>query len=83
MEAVNFPEMNTKYAKHQEEYKTLPAFKAQDEEGIVITCWKLTFWERVKLLWKAHLWLNMMTFNKPLTPVYMSVDKKDIFDNPL
>ena len=50
MKPTNFPEANTVFAKDQPEYQPLPAFKADTPEGEVVTCWKLSFRERLRVL---------------------------------
>jgi len=81
MKPSKFPEQNTVYAENQDEYGNMPAFK--DEDGVVVSCWKLTFRERLRVLFRGYIWLSLMSFNKPLTPSYMSTKKSDMFENPL
>lgn len=71
MKPVTFKEHNVVFAKDQPEYKPLPAYR--DEDGRIICCWKLTFKERFKLLLTGNLWHNVMTFNHPLQPQYLTV----------
>jgi len=66
-----FPLPITEYAKNQPEYNTLPVYK--EEDGTIVSRWKLSFLERLKLLVYGDLWLIVMTFNRPLQPVRMSV----------
>ena len=73
MDIVEFKGCNTTYAKDQPEYLDLPCFKTPD--GEIITCWKLSFRERLKILFTGKMWLNVLTFNSPLQPLRMSVDK--------
>jgi len=79
MNPIKFGEVNVEFAKDQPEYNTLPAFRSDD--GIVVTCWRLSFKERIYVLLKGNIWLSMMTFNKPLTPSYMSTKKEDVIVN--
>lgn len=79
MEAIKFKHANVEFAKDQDEYKTLPALKMESEAGEVVTCWKLTFFERLKILFTGKLWLTMLTFNKPLTPCFLSLVSADHF----
>ena len=81
MKPSKFPEQNVVHAENQDEYGNLPAFK--DECGVVISCWKMTFRERLRVLFKGHIWLSLHSFNKPLTPSFMSTKKSDVFVNPL
>jgi hypothetical protein len=79
MKPIEFNEKNCVFAENQPEYIPLPVHKTDD--GIVISCWKLTLKERLKILFCGNLWLSVMTFNHPLQPLYLSVDspflKKD------
>jgi hypothetical protein len=59
------------YAKFQPEYFPLPAYKT--EEGIAITRWKLTWKERLQLLFQGHLYLSIITFNNMLQPVKLTI----------
>ena len=77
MKSIKFKECNTQYAKDQDQYNTLPALKIKGEEGHVVTCWKLSFLEKIKLLFGAKVWVSTMTFNKPLQPMLLSTSRKD------
>jgi len=73
-----FPEANVTFAKDQPEYNPLPAFKNASPEGEVITCWKLSFGERLRVLFSGEIWMCLLTFNKPLSPTVLTTNKKDI-----
>lgn len=73
MKPILFLEHNCVYAKNQPEYLPLPVYKSDD--GMVIICWKLTFLERIKLLFGCYLWHSIKTFNQPLQPIRLSVRK--------
>lgn len=75
MKVINFKECNSIYAKDQPEYLPLPSHKTED--GKVTSCWKLSFWERLKVLITGRIFLQILTFNKPLQPLKM------ITHNPL
>jgi hypothetical protein len=66
---IKFKGANCTFAEDQPEYMDLPAFK--DDKGIVISCWKLGFFERLQVLFSGKIWLWLYSFNKPLTPSYM------------
>lgn len=66
MKPVDFEQSNVTYAKDQSEYLPLPAFRADD--GMVISCWELTWRERLKIIFTGRLWISMLTFNGPLQP---------------
>ena len=69
MKPIEFVEQNCVFAKSQPEYKPLPAYKSED--GTVISCWRLTLRERVKLLFTGKIWVGMLMFDKPLTPIFL------------
>lgn len=71
MKPIKFKEANVTFAENQPEYLPLPAFRSAD--GLVITCWRLSWMERIKLLMTGRLWLLNLTFNQPLQPVMLQV----------
>lgn len=71
MEIVEFKEVNVRYAEHQLEYLTLPAHRT--DEGIVTCCWKCSWKERLRVLFTGKFFIQLMTFNQPLTPLRPSV----------
>lgn len=78
MKPISFPEQTCIIAENQKEYIPLPAH-CDAKQGTVSCCWKLSFKERIKLLFTGRLWHQIYTFNKPLQPIYLSVNKYDIF----
>ena len=78
MKPIHFKEVNVEFAKDQPEYQSLPAFK--DKKGEVITCWNLSFRERIRILFKGVIWLSLLSFNKALTPSYMTTKKSDLLE---
>jgi len=77
MTPVKFPEVNVTYAENQPEYRPLPGFKNPSPEGEFVFCMGLSIKERIKLLFTGKLWVTLLTFNRPLTPSFFSVNKKD------
>lgn len=67
---VELPEV--KFAEDQPEYETLPAFIGSD--GVVLTRWKLSFSERLRVLFTGDIYLFVWTFRQPLQPVALSVE---------
>ena len=65
MKPIDFPERNVMVAESQDEYLTLPAF--QDERE-TISRWRFTWWERLRILFGAGLWIRQMSFGKALQP---------------
>lgn len=64
------------YAKSQPQYKPLPA--RVDSKGAAITCWQLTWRERLSILLRGRFYLTILTFNKPLQPIRCSIDKPEV-----
>ena len=78
MRPIEFPEQNVVFAKDQPEYLPLPAFKNESPQGEVVSCYKLSWKERLYILVTGKLWISVLSFNKPLTPQYLSVYKSDV-----
>lgn len=80
MKASNFKGANVTFAEDQKQYNSLPALTFRDDqEGKVITCWKLNFWERLRVLWTGKIWHSQMTFNSPLQPINKTTKRTDFF----
>lgn len=79
MKPIEFKEANYTFAKDAQlsSFKPLPAFKSDD--GEVISCWELSFAERVRILFLGNLWSSVMTFGDPLQPIYFTTKKSDLF----
>ena len=71
MRPIQFLEANCVLAKNQPEYVSIPAYKTKN--GKVITKWRLTFKERIKLLFGQKLWITVLTFNKPFQPISLNI----------
>lgn len=78
-----YKDLEVVYAKNQPEYIPLPSIKTV--EGQVITRWRFSLKERIKLLLTGNLYLSLLTFNQPLQPIQLSVDapKLDIVHRAL
>jgi hypothetical protein len=73
MKLITFKEMNTVIAENQEEYIAMPAYVSND--GVITCCWELSFLERIKVIFTGKIWHQILTFNKPLQPQLLSIDK--------
>ena len=73
MKPIKFKEANFTFAIHQPEYLPLPAWRGND--GTVISCWRFSWRERLKLLITGKIWLKVLTFNQPLQPQRLDVDR--------
>jgi hypothetical protein len=82
MKPIEFKHQNVIIAKDQPEYMPLPALRIDSIQGEVVSCWKMGFKERIKVLFSGRVWLSIMSFNKPLSPSFMSVNRKDIYSHP-
>ncbi|MEQ8578179.1 MAG: hypothetical protein RIC57_09090 [Balneola sp.] len=85
MKPIEFKEANHRFAEHQDEYQTLPACYGRPEinpKGYVITCWKMSFIERLRILFKGVIWSSTMTFHQPLQPQYFTTKKSDLIAKP-
>ncbi len=79
MNLVEFPEQTVVIAKDQPEYLPLPAYRfANDPEGRIVCCWRLTWRERLSVLLRGTVWHQVLTFNGPLQPQLLATDKPDM-----
>ena len=76
MKPIEFDGFNCTYAKDQPEYLPLPVLKTA--EGKVISCWALTWRERLRVLFMGRIWYSVLTFNSSLQPQLPSVRKPDL-----
>ena len=81
MRPVKFKHQNTIFAKGQPEYEQLPTLLIKGHEGYVISCWKLSFLERIQVLFFGRIWMSLMTFNKPLTPSFLTANRKETYSH--
>lgn len=77
MKSIQFPEANQVWAKNQPPFLPLPAFTDERE---TVTCWRLTWPERFKVLLTGTLWLRQMNFGEKLQAQVPTVDRP--FDEP-
>lgn len=71
MEPIEFPEQTIVWAKNQPPYLPLPAYTNERE---TISCWRLTWHERVRVLWTGKLWLRQLNFGQALQPQAPSIE---------
>lgn len=81
MKAIKFKHCNITYAENQPQYNPLPGLKLDTKEGEFIACYKMNFWERLKVLFTGKVWVSFMTFNNPLTPHFITVNRKDVYSH--
>ena len=68
MKPIQFKEQNVTFAENQDEYIALPAFYLNGE---VVTCWKASWKDRLRILFVGRIWLHILKFDNPLQPIYM------------
>lgn len=61
------------YAKDQPQYKPLPVFK--DTDGTILSRWRLSWRERLRVLFNGDIYLWVTTHNRPLQPVMLQTEK--------
>lgn len=71
MTPVQFPGSNVVLGENQPQYRPLPAFV--DDTGAVVSCWRLTWWERVRILFTGRFFLVVLTFKAPPQPVLPTI----------
>jgi len=71
MKPIEFPEANVTWAKKQAGVLPLPAYS---NKRVTITKWRLTWLERLKMLWTGVLWLQQRNFGHSLQAQRPTVD---------
>ncbi len=79
MKPIPFEGQNTVIAKDQKEYVPLPALRFNDEQGNLVFCSYLSPRERLKVLFTGRIWVCLLTFNKPVTPSFLTVNRDEVF----
>jgi len=78
MKPSEFEGANCIYGEGQKEYLPLPAYKEDNESGLVVTCWELNEEEIKELIEKKRLYVGMMTFNEPLQPLLVATSIEEL-----
>ena len=82
MDLIEFPEQTVVIAKDQPEYLPLPAHRFSDDpHGRIACCWRMTWRERLRVLWTGLVWHEVLTFGKALQPQRLSTQKPDMSAN--
>jgi hypothetical protein len=68
------------YAKDQPRYLQLPA--RVDDYGTAVTCWKLSLRERLQMLLRGRFYLTILTLNKPLQSLKLSMELEELEEAP-
>lgn len=72
-QARKFRVCNTDYAKNQDEYRTLPAYVMQPPERDALIKYRLSWKERLYVLFTGNVFFAQRTFGNPLQPIIMYV----------
>jgi len=75
MKPVKFKGQNCIIAKNQKPYLPLPVYKAED--GLIVSCWKVSFIEWLQIIFTRKIYIAVLTFNKSLQPMKCSL--KNLF----
>jgi len=78
MKLIEFDEQTVIIAKNQSEYLPLPAYQFNDDEGRVAFCWKMSWRERIRVLFTGILWQQVLTFDQSLQPQKLETVKPDM-----
>jgi hypothetical protein len=70
MKPIRFSQANCDFGLGQDEYLPLPAYT---DEIRTISCWQLTWFERLFLLFTGKLWLHQLNFGDRLQPQLVSL----------
>lgn len=76
MEPIRFPGYNVVFAEDQPEYEQLPARRTPD--GIVVSCWKLTWLERLSMLFRGRFYIAVITNGAP-QPIKPTLTLEDVY----
>ncbi len=71
MKPIEFPEVNMTYGANQPEYLPLPCYR---DHEYTISCWQLTWRERLYFLLGGPLWLRQLNFGSPLQPQLPTIE---------
>jgi hypothetical protein len=67
------------YAADQPEYLSLPSWKRQGPDGRVVSRWRLTWRERLAALFGRDLYIEVLTFDHPLQPIFLTFSEREMF----
>ena len=76
MKNIKFEESDIMIAKGQDEFKALWAY--MDDE-VTVSCYELSWKERLKILFSGKLWIGQANFGMPLQAQLPSVYKETFF----
>lgn len=73
---VEFAEQTVVFARNQPEYRPLPAYQFEnDPQGTIVCCWKLSWLDRLRVMFGGCIWHSILTFNGSLQPQLITTEK--------
>ena len=78
MKSITFKEVNQIIGADSEGYKQLYVHKTKDQFGDVTSCWKLSLFERIQVLFTGKVWLCQRTFNHDLVNSLITTEKDEV-----
>lgn len=79
MKPIKFEDANVTFAQGQRDYIPLPALALETPEKHVITCWKLSWKERIIVMFTGRLWMSQLTFGNRLQPILPVTDRRELY----
>lgn len=67
MKPILFKEADILFGKDQPKYKPLPAYRCDD--GEVISCWGVGWFERLQVLFTGRVWVSVLSGGGPIQPI--------------
>ncbi len=83
MKPVQFKGQTGILAKDQPQYQPLP-YRLVEETCVpygdyrFVTCWRLSFWQRLRILFSGHIWLGQLTFGRGFQPQLPGLKQSDV-----
>jgi hypothetical protein len=74
MKPIKFKGHNLVLAENQEEYHPLPVCDERTPEGTKVSCWQLTWKERILILFTGRLFISQFTFGHSYQPILPMTD---------
>lgn len=59
-------------------YVSAPVLEIESPHGDIVSCWHLSFVERLRLLLTGKVWVCLRSYNKPLPPHYLTTKKAEL-----
>lgn len=74
MKAIKFKGHNMVLAEDQPQYTPLPVCCECTSDGSMVSCFALSFWERMRVLFTGRMFFRQLTFGNPLQPIRPMVE---------